>query len=56
MNNNYTKKLVIERLSPTTNDFLIIRGSWHVNRYCTWSSNINKLIVELIINQFMIYI
>jgi len=48
--NNYTEKLVTERLSQTTMTFLIFKGSWHVARHCTWSSNINQLIVELIIN------
>jgi len=30
--------------------FLIFRGLWQVARHCTWSSNINQSIVELIIN------
>jgi len=28
--------------------FLIFEGSWQIARYCTWSSNINQSIVELI--------
>jgi hypothetical protein len=34
--NNYTEKLVTERLSQTTMTFLIFKGSWHVARHCTW--------------------
>jgi hypothetical protein len=49
-NNNYTKKLVTERLSEITHDFLIFEGLWQIARHCTWSSNINQSIVELIIN------
>jgi hypothetical protein len=49
-NNNYTKKLVTERLSQTTYDFLNILGIIQVGSYCTWSWNINQSIIELIIN------
>ena len=30
--------------------FLIFKGSWHVTRHYTLSSNINQLIIEMIIN------
>ena len=30
--------------------FLIFEGSWQIAKNYTWSSNINQLIVELIIN------
>ena len=30
--------------------FLIFGGSWHVTKWCTWSSNIDQSIAELIIN------
>ena len=40
MNNNYTKKLVIEKLNKITS----------VSKHHTWSSNINQLVIEYIIN------
>jgi len=45
--NNYTEKLVIERLSQITYDFSNI---WQLAIHCAWSLNINQSIIELIIN------
>jgi len=30
--------------------FLIFGDSWYVAKHCTWSSNINQLNIELVIN------
>jgi hypothetical protein len=49
--NNYTEKLATKRLNQITYDFFFIfEGSWQVAKHCAWSSNINQLIVELIVS------
>ena len=50
MNNNYIKKLFAKILSQTIYDFSNIWGIQHVAKQCTWSSNIDQSIIELIIN------
>jgi len=51
--NNYTKKLVTQRLVKSCITFLIFRGLWHVAGYYTWSLNINESIVATIDNKLI---